>query len=177
MSKTHWLKNPNKNYFGNWDIPESGELTLTIKSGGWETVKDPTTGKTQQKRVVHFNGNYKPLICNQTNAKSIVNSTGCRFIEDTIGKQITLFSTKVFDRKNKIEVDAVRIRNEKVKEVVKIKVNLTPDHDKWNTGVKFLSDGGSLENLKKGYSLSEENQERLLSDAMTFTEEKQNYEK
>lgn len=171
--KTHWLKNPNKNYLGHWDIPETGELVLTIKSAAWETVKDPTTGKTQQKRVVHFKEKYKPLICNQTNAKSIVISTGCSFIEDSIGKNIKLYIAKVFDRKNKIEVDAVRIKEESVKKEKQI---LTPDCQKWQAGIDFLVGGGIMDNLKKAYNISIEHEEQIMEESMNELEKKQDYE-
>ena len=52
--KTHWLSSPNKNYLGHWDLPENKDLILTIKSGGYEMVKNPTNGKTTEKKVVHF---------------------------------------------------------------------------------------------------------------------------
>jgi hypothetical protein len=113
MSKTHWLKNPNKNYLGHWDLPDN-DLILTIKSAGWEIVKDPTNGKQESKRVVHFEEQYKPLICNQTNAKAIYASTGLRYLEDSCGAKIALFIGEEIDRKNKITVECVRVRPNKV---------------------------------------------------------------
>lgn len=110
--KTHWLKNPNKNYLGHWDIPETGELVATIMSAGWEDVKNPTNNKIENKRVIRFEGNLKPLICNQTNAKSIIKSTGIRFMEDATGHTITMYVDKIYNRLEKQEVDCIRIRNE-----------------------------------------------------------------
>lgn len=111
--KTHWLKNPNKNYLGHWDLPDN-DLILTIKSAGWEAVKDPTNGKSESKRVVHFVEDYKPLICNQTNAISIYKATGIRYLEDSSGSKIRLYIGEEVDRKNKITVECVRIRHEPV---------------------------------------------------------------
>lgn len=108
-NKTHWLKNPNKNYLGHWDLPNN-DLILTIKSAGWEDVKDPTRNTTELKRVVHFDGNIKPLICNETNAQAIYKSTGIRYLEDSNGARIALFIGEAHDRKNKITVEAVRVR-------------------------------------------------------------------
>ena len=111
--KTHWLKNPNKNYLGHWDLLDK-DLILTIKSAGWEEVKDPTNGKKESKRVVHFVEDYKPLICNQTNAISIYKSTGIRYLEDSSGSKIKLYIGEEVDRKNKVTVECVRIRHEPV---------------------------------------------------------------
>lgn len=111
--KTHWLKNPNKNYIGHWDLPEN-DLILTIKSAGWENVKDPTTGKVESLRVIHFNENYKPLICNQTNAESAFASGGIRWLEDSSGIRLALFIDKTMNRRSGVMVDCVRIRSIKL---------------------------------------------------------------
>ena len=39
--KTHWLKNPNKNYLGNCDLPNEENPILTIEFAEWEEVKSP----------------------------------------------------------------------------------------------------------------------------------------
>lgn len=116
--KTHWLQNPNKNYLGHWDLPES-DLILTIESAKWEDVIDPTKkegskGYVQSKRIVRFVENYKPLICNETNAKAIYKSTGVKFLEDSKGARIALYVGLVRDRKLKVDVDCVRVRETKV---------------------------------------------------------------
>lgn len=155
--KTHWLKNPNKNYLGHWDLPDK-DLILTIKSAGWEEVKDPTTGKKESKRVVHFVENYKPLICNQTNAISIYKSTGIRYLEDSKGAKIKLYIGEEFDRKNKITVECVRIRHEKVK----VKVELNPQYKGWDAAKKALENGSvTIEQLKQNYLLTEENEKLI----------------
>ena len=70
--KKHWLESPNKKYLGHWDLPNGNDTELTIESAGWEDVKNPITKKSKQKKVVRFTENFKPFICNQTNAKSII---------------------------------------------------------------------------------------------------------
>ncbi len=54
MNKTHWLQSPNKNYLGHWDLPNSKDVVLTIKSANWESVKNPLTNTTTDKRVIRF---------------------------------------------------------------------------------------------------------------------------
>lgn len=108
--KTHWLQSPNKNYLGHWDLPECGEMVVTIESAQWEAVKNPITNQTESKRVVRFEGGIKPLICNQTNAQSIVRHTGVKWMEDSAGQEICLHMAKHLDRRTKDEIDCIRIK-------------------------------------------------------------------
>ncbi|HUT85308.1 MAG TPA: hypothetical protein VMW66_00560 [Elusimicrobiales bacterium] len=109
--KTHWLQNPNKNYIGHWDLPGGKDLTLTIKSAQWEEVKNPVVNTKEAKRVVRFAEDVKPLICNQTNAQSIIDATGKRFMEDSVGCKITLFVSSITDKRTKQQIDCIRVRN------------------------------------------------------------------
>jgi hypothetical protein len=108
--KTHWMQSPNKNYLGHWDLPESGELNVTIESAQWEVVKDPVSGRSESKRVVRFTEPIKPLICNQTNANAIVRSSGIKFMEDSKGVSICLFIDTIDDRRTKEKVDCIRVK-------------------------------------------------------------------
>ena len=111
--KTHWLQSPNKNYLGHWDIPESGELVVTIDSAQWEGVTNPISQKTESLRVVRFKEkDVKPMICNQTNAQSILITSGIKFMEDSNGVVICLFVDKVRDRRNGEDVDCIRIKRQ-----------------------------------------------------------------
>ena len=111
--KTHWLQSPNKNYLGHWDLPESGEMVVTIDSAQWEEVTNPVNRTKEVKRVVRFQEpNVKPLICNQTNAQSIVNSTGVKFMEDSQGAKVCLFLSSIIDRRTKENVDCIRIKRD-----------------------------------------------------------------
>lgn len=109
--KTHWLQSPNKNYLGHWDLPESGELTVTIKSAQWEAVKNPITNTSESKRVIRWiEKGVKPMICNQTNAQSILRSSGVKFMEDSEGVVVTLYVDTIKDKRTKEEVDCIRVR-------------------------------------------------------------------
>lgn len=108
--KTHWMQSPNKNYLGHWDLPESGELNVTIESAQWEVVKDPVSGRSESKRVVRFKEPIKPFICNQTNANAIVRSSGIKFMEDSQGVTICLFVDTIDDRRTKEKVDCIRVK-------------------------------------------------------------------
>tara|TARA_R110000824_G_C15051444_1_gene661482 strand:+ start:278 stop:829 length:552 start_codon:yes stop_codon:yes gene_type:complete len=110
--KTHWLKNPNKNYLGNWDLPDGKDVILTIESANWEAVKNPVLNTNQEKRVIRFTEKYKwikPFIVNEINAKSILKCTGIKYMEDSFGMKIKIgvSQTKV----KREEVDCLRVRN------------------------------------------------------------------
>jgi hypothetical protein len=109
--KTHWLQSPNKNYLGHWDIPESGEMVVTIDSAQWEAVTNPIINKTESKRVIRFKENIKPMICNQINAQSILKATGVKFMEDSKGQSICLFVGVYRDKVSKEEIDCIRVKS------------------------------------------------------------------
>lgn len=115
--KTHWLYSPNKNYFGHQDLPNGEDVVLTIKSANWETVKNPKENSSQTKRIVRFKENFKPLICNETNANAIYQATGERFMEETINKKIKIGISKTREQGTKKEdqkfVDCLRVRRDK----------------------------------------------------------------
>lgn len=110
--KTHWLQNPNKNYLGHWDLPSGQDVVLTIKSAGWEEVKNPIINTKECKRVVRFVETdkwVKPFICNEVNAQTILKSTGEKYMEDCIGKKIKIGIGQVTVKK--VEVDCLRVRS------------------------------------------------------------------
>jgi len=121
-TKTHWLQTPNKNYMGHWDLPNGKPVILTIKSAQWEEVKNPIINTSEAKRVVRFSEDYKPFICNETNAQAILISTACKFMEDSISKKIKLFASTV---KVKGEVvDCLRVAKVSQKELNPNCINL-----------------------------------------------------
>lgn len=109
--KTHWLQSPNKNYLGHWDLPESGEMVVTIESAQWEAVTNPIINKTESKRVVRFTDpTIKPWICNEGNAQDVVRYTGVKWMDDSKGHSICLCVGKYTDKRTKIEVDCIRLK-------------------------------------------------------------------
>lgn len=110
LQKTHWLKNPNKNFLGHQDLPSGKDIVLTIISAKWEVVTDPVTKEKKEKRVIRFKEDcFKPFICNQTNAEAILKSTKENFMEDCIGKKIKLSVSQAKVAGN--TVDCLRVRN------------------------------------------------------------------
>jgi hypothetical protein len=122
--KTHWLKSPNKNYLGHWDIPNGDDVVLTIKGASYEEVKNPITREKSSCRVIRFDENHewvKPFICNQTNAMMIIKTTGCKFMEDTIGKKIKLGVSKTKVKGD--EIDCIRVKRASQDDLNSDKIN------------------------------------------------------
>jgi len=109
ITKTHWLQNPNKNYLGHWDLPNGRDIILTIKSAQWEEVKNPIINISSAKRVLRFEEDVKPFICNETNAQTIMKSTAQKYVEDSIGCKIQLYQSEV--KMLGEMVDCLRVRN------------------------------------------------------------------
>ena len=113
---THWLESPNKNYLSHSDLPNGNDIILRIESARQEEVTHPGTRTTQIHKIVYFqekkfdNGKkIKPFICNLTNAASIIESTGEKFLENCNGKLVKLYvSTTKFGSK---QMDCIRLKN------------------------------------------------------------------
>lgn len=138
MTKTHWLQNPNKNFLWHQDMPNGDDMILTIKSGQWEEVKDPTKWTKDMKRVVRFEENIKPFICNETNAEAIMKLTWVKFMEDSLWKQIQLGVSQT--RVKKEMVDCIRVR-ESIE-------NIVIDNKK---AIKSLNDCETLDELQNTF--------------------------
>ncbi len=155
--KTHWLQSPNKNYLGHWDLPEKGDMILTIESAKWEEVKNPIIQKSEAKRVVRFKEKVKPFICNQTNANSILKATGCKYMEDSNGQKISLYVSNIVDRVTKEDIDCIRIRSKKVVE----KPQLILDSEAYYNVQKALNNGYTIDQVKAKYLISKEVENKL----------------
>lgn len=105
--KTDYRKMMDKPYLGAWDIPDSGELILTIDKVDTDKVMNESH-KEDEKMLVHFKEEKKPMICNVTNAKAISKVAGSTYIEDWVGVRVILYSSEVnaFGETR----DAIRIR-------------------------------------------------------------------
>ena len=93
MGKTHWKQLVNMDYIGAYALPDGNDLTLTIAKVAREVITG-NSGRKEQCMVMYFKEqNYKPMILNRTNAKSIQALTGSAFVEDWVGKKVTLYAS------------------------------------------------------------------------------------
>jgi len=80
-----------KPYLGHWDVPESGDLVLTIDEIYKEDIKNQRG--TETRPVIHFTEAVKPMVLNKTNRDSITRLHGKRTERNTWqGKKIALYS-------------------------------------------------------------------------------------
>lgn len=108
MEKTDYRSLMDKTYLGAWDIPESGDLIVTIRKVAKEKVVGDG-GRTEECMVIHFSEAEKGMICNAGNAKSIAKVANSKFIEDWVGVRIALYSKEV-EFRHELR-DAIRVRD------------------------------------------------------------------
>lgn len=95
---THWKKTTDRNYLGEWDLPEKDDLVLTIdKYKEDEAVEIFKEGKksTEKHFVVWFKEAEKPMILNTTNKKRIAAAVGSPYIEEWPGHKVSLYRDQV----------------------------------------------------------------------------------
>lgn len=159
--KTHWKKYCNPNYLGAYSLQPGEEPVLTIRQVNREMVKGEG-GREEECTVAHFvEREFKPMILNRTNCKTIQKIYGTPYVEEWTGKTIQIFASET---KLKGEaVECLRIRpqspNRKLPE-------FTPEHPDWEKAVKSLSDGNtSIEKMRKFYTISESTAKFLKEEA------------
>ena len=83
-----------KSFLGAWDVPDDGDLVLTIDYVARDDVQNDR-GK-EKKMALHFREHgYKPMICNTTNAKAISRAYGSTKVEDWEGKPIGIYKATI----------------------------------------------------------------------------------
>lgn len=96
-----------KKYLGSWDVPEGGDLVLTIASVEQNEVQNQQ-GK-EIKLTLHFAEDYKPMILNKTNSESISKAVGSKRVENWVGNAISIYVAQVNAFGG--TTDALRIRD------------------------------------------------------------------
>lgn len=79
----------NSKYLTKDDVGEDG-LILTIKGFRMEAIK--TDDGEEEKMVLHFNEDVRPMIVNRTNAQLIGVATGVKTAGEARGKQVVVFN-------------------------------------------------------------------------------------
>ena len=106
---THWKKMTNPNYLGAYAFEPGEEKTGTIAQVKQEMVTG-ADGKSEECIVCYFREqSLKPLILNKVNCKTIEKLLKTPYVENWVGKQITMCvkPVKAFGD----TVDAVRVKN------------------------------------------------------------------
>ena len=154
MEKTHWKKLTNPNYLGSWDFEQDEERTLTIKKVYKEKVTDQNGNQEEVVSMDFITG--KPMILNKTNLKAIEKSTGTAYIEQWVGKSISLFTKRI--RAFGEDVDALRVSPSAPKEVKKPSL----DEKRFLSALEAIQSGSyTAEKLKQEYLLTQTQLDQL----------------
>ena len=118
-NKTHWRKIIESEYLAGADLDDGNgkhvDITVTINNAKKEMVREQGTNKEEGCLILKFRENYKPMICNVTNAKTISKVLESEYIEDWSGGRIIIGTEKV---KAFGELwDALRVRGRKPQQV------------------------------------------------------------
>lgn len=105
---THWKATRNPDYLGAYALQPGQELILTIASAGVESITN-AEGKKEDELVIRFVEDYKPMIVNSTNAKTISKVHKTPYVEQWIGKRIQIYARRI--RAFGEDMDALRIRD------------------------------------------------------------------
>jgi hypothetical protein len=97
-TKTHIDKLRNPNYLGGWDLMDANGKTIdkvvTIKEIKNESVFNQKSQIEEQVITLLFE-ECKPIILNATNRKTLKKVTETEYIEDMVGKKITLTTKRI----------------------------------------------------------------------------------
>lgn len=102
-----YRKYMDKNFLGSWDVPDKGDLVLTIDHAERNEVQNQKG--TDVKLTIHFVEDFKPMILNKTNSDRISKAVGSKKVEDWKGKAISIYVETVSAFGG--TTDALRIRD------------------------------------------------------------------
>jgi hypothetical protein len=111
------------------------KITYTIKGHGLTKVYDKASREEVEKGIVYFRETPKYLIVNQTQMDQIAEVTGSVFLEDWIGKTITLVVESV--KVGRGHEDAIRIKKPVVQSEPQ-KTNSTALREEWS--IEFINE-------------------------------------
>ncbi len=135
--KHHYKSMTNPDFLGSWDFEEGENRTLIINSvKEGEVVGD---GGKKDKCVVAYFTTGLPMVLNMTNMKAITIAHGTPYIEDWVGKSVSVHVEQV---KAFGDIwDALRISTTapvKAKPKVKVKPILKKESEEYEKVVAFL---------------------------------------
>lgn len=137
-TKTHWRTLVNQLYIGAYSLKPKEERVVKIISIAKEIVKGEG-GKSEPCTVAQLE-NEKPFILNRTNQKTITAIYKSPYIEDWVGKYITIYATttKVAGE----TVECLRIKNI---------IPTTPNTSDYSKQIQMVKNCSTLAELKALY--------------------------
>lgn len=89
-----YQKTLDKTYLGHWDVPDNGDLVVTIDHFEKNDLKSSPSAATEKKHICYFK-DAKPMVVNKTNLKLLAQATGSDKFEDWEGKTVALYAAPV----------------------------------------------------------------------------------
>lgn len=92
----HWKEDRDSKYLSAVDLLADGkDIIVRIKDViGDEKVFNPQSKTQEKKRVIYFEGDVKPMICNQINSSIIERVVGSGYYDEWVGKKIQLYAAE-----------------------------------------------------------------------------------
>jgi hypothetical protein len=146
---THWKKLLNPDYIGSWDFEKNPEIIVTIKSV--TKTKISSESGEDDRIVIHFEENVKPLLCKNENPQRITKLSGTSDYEKWIGEKIILHVEKV--KAYGGVHDAVRVKKSRVQLT---KPTLNESHPKWSEAIKAVQGGKDAATFRTHFEVSDE---------------------
>lgn len=162
MEKTHYRKVFKSDHLGIADledlIEEGKRLVFTVKEVKQE-YGVTVAGKKIDANIAYFKEPIKPMVLNATNSKIMKSfNNGSPFVEDWSNTLIELY----IDPSVKMKGDTVGGVRIKPTKPAPTKPELVPAMtDEWNRAIAHLKGTGTIADIKKRYSLSEINEQKL----------------
>lgn len=147
---THYKKLRNPHYIGSYELmvgDKAIELNVTIEKATKEMVQN---GDRKEEAMVIYLKGHKPMIVNSTNAKAIAKALNSPYIEDWVGKEITLYVAKI--KAFGEMVDALRVKG-----ATKILPNLEVNTPNFEAVKKALQSGSyTIDQVRSKYNVTDE---------------------
>ena len=89
-----YQKTLDKTYLGHWDVPEDGDLVVTIDHFEKNELKSSPTAAAEKKHICYFK-DAKPMVVNKTNLKLLAEALQSDKFEDWEGETVELWAAPV----------------------------------------------------------------------------------
>ena len=109
VAHEHWKKTTNPDYLGTYAFDRDQEIIVKIKDLRQEKIHNPNGG-SEEKMVMYFEGDVKPLILNTTNMKNIEKALKTPYMDEWVGRKLQLYVDPAVSAFGQI-VAAVRVRD------------------------------------------------------------------
>lgn len=166
--KTHYRKAFDSPYLSSADIVEPTPLTVKfvrLEPDRTKKTKDLFNTAHFVEKELRPGEKLKPMILNTTNSKTMKSLTGSAFIDDWNGVRITVYVDPGV-KFGKETVEGLRVRQ------ASLRARISPaTPQRWENAKKAYLRDGSLDAVLEQADMSEDDQQRLISECTMPTRE------